>query len=77
MDRVELERKIMSETVIEKTWQIPAHGGKGPVTVALRMPEVTITDSQGRHIVLSPEQADLVSAKMGYIADWIQDAAAD
>ena len=77
MDRVELERKIMSETVIEKTWQIPAQGGNGPVTVTLRMPEVTITDSQGRHIVVSPEQADLVSAKMGYIADWIQDAAVD
>ncbi len=41
------------------------------------MPEVTITDSQGRHIVVSPEHADLVSAKMGYIADWIQDAAVD
>ncbi|MBA2472108.1 MAG: hypothetical protein H0V41_07665 [Pseudonocardiales bacterium] len=39
MDRVEIERKIMSEMVIEKTWEIPAYGGKGPVTVALRMPE--------------------------------------
>ncbi|MGH3779344.1 MAG: hypothetical protein ACRDRO_01630 [Pseudonocardiaceae bacterium] len=77
MDRVELERKIMSETVVEKTWEIPAQGGKGPVTVALRMPDVTIIDSQGRHIVVSPEQADLVSAKMGYIVDWIQDAPVD
>ncbi|MGH2620975.1 MAG: hypothetical protein ACRDHG_10465 [Anaerolineales bacterium] len=77
INRVEIERRIMSETVIEKTWEIPAHGDKGPVTVTLRMPEVTITDSQGRYIVVSPEQADLVSAKMGYIVDWIQDAAAD
>ncbi|MGH4001585.1 MAG: hypothetical protein ACRDTJ_29450 [Pseudonocardiaceae bacterium] len=64
----------MSETVVEKIWEIPAQGGKGPVTVALRMPEVTITDSQGRHIVVSPEQADLVGTKMSYIADWIHDA---
>ncbi|MGH3550765.1 MAG: hypothetical protein ACRDQU_22120 [Pseudonocardiaceae bacterium] len=67
----------MSETVVEQTWEIPAHGDKGPVTVALRLPDVTITDSQGRQIVVSPEQADLVSAKMGYIVDWIQDAPVD
>ncbi|MGH3717560.1 MAG: hypothetical protein ACRDRI_01730 [Pseudonocardiaceae bacterium] len=77
MSRVDIERKIMSETVVEKTWEIPAHGDKGPVTVALRMPDVTITDSQGRYIVVSPEQADLVSTKMSYIVDWIQDATDD
>ncbi|MBV8542890.1 MAG: hypothetical protein JO063_01820 [Pseudonocardiales bacterium] len=63
MDRVDIERKIMNETVVEKTWEIPAQGGKGPVTIALRMPDVTITDSQGRYIVVSPEQADLVSSR--------------
>jgi hypothetical protein len=66
--RVDIERKIMDMTVVEKTWEIPAHNGKGPVTVALRMPEVTITDSQGRHIVISPEQAELVSSRVGDIA---------
>ncbi|MGH3815948.1 MAG: hypothetical protein ACRDUV_26460 [Pseudonocardiaceae bacterium] len=75
MDIVDVERRIMSETVVEKTWEIPAHGGKGPVTIALRMPEVTITDSEGRHIVISPEQADIVSARVGDIAYWIEDAA--
>ncbi len=73
MNRAEIERKIMSETVVEKIWEIPAHGGKGPVTVSLRMPEVTITDSQGRHIVISPEQADVVSSRMGDIAYWLDD----
>ncbi len=77
IDPVEIERKIMDMTVVEKTWEIPAHGGKGPVTVTLRMPEVTITDSQGRHIVISPEQADIVSSKMGDIAYWIHDAPGD
>ncbi|MGH3826167.1 MAG: hypothetical protein ACRDQX_03195, partial [Pseudonocardiaceae bacterium] len=67
MDLMDIECKIMSETVVEKTWVIPAHGDKGPVTIALRMPDVTITDSQGRHIVIAPEQADLVSSKMSNI----------
>jgi hypothetical protein len=73
MDIVDVERKIMSETVAEKSWEVPAHGGKGPVTITLRIPEVTITDSEGRHIVISPEQADIVSSKMGDIAYWLED----
>ncbi|MGQ0717110.1 MAG: hypothetical protein ACT4NP_07295 [Pseudonocardiales bacterium] len=72
-DPVEIERKIMNATVVEKTWEIPAHNGKGPVTITLRMPEVTITDSEGRHIVISPAQADVVSSKMGDIAYWFED----
>ncbi len=75
VDRVEIERRMMSETVVEKTWEIPAHGGKGPVTITLRMPEVTITDSEGRYIVIAPEQADIVSTRVGDIAYWIEDAA--
>jgi hypothetical protein len=73
VDRAEIERKIMSEAVVEKTWQIPAHGGKGPVTITLRMPEVTITDSEGRYIVIAPQQADIVGSRMGDIADWIDE----
>ena len=70
---VDIERRIMSEAVVEKTWQVPARSGKGPVTITLRMPEVTITDSQGRHIVISPEQADILSSKVGDIACWLED----
>jgi hypothetical protein len=73
VDPVEIERRIMSQAVVEKTWEVPAHGDKGPVTITLRISEVTITDSQGRHIVISPEQADLVSSKMGDIAYWFED----
>jgi hypothetical protein len=73
VDRAEIERKIMSETVVEKTWQIAAYGGRGPVTITLRMPEVTITDSEGRYIVISPQQADVVSSRMGDIAGWIEE----
>jgi hypothetical protein len=73
IDRAEIERKVMSEAVVERTWQIPAHGGKGPVTITLRMPEVTITDSEGRYIVISPQQADVVSSRMGDIVGWIDE----
>lgn len=55
--RTELELRIMSETATEKSWHIPAQAGKGPVTVALRIPEVRVTDSAGRHILIGPEQA--------------------
>jgi hypothetical protein len=69
--------KATSETVVEKTWQIPANGGTaGPVTVVVRMPNVLIIDSRGRHILVAPEQAQLVSSKMGEVADWIRNAAA-
>jgi hypothetical protein len=75
MDLIEIDRKIMNHTVVEKTWEIPSHGGKGPVTIVLRMPEVRVTDSEGRHIVISPAQADLVSTRMSYIVDWMDEAA--
>ncbi|MFN2494497.1 MAG: hypothetical protein ABR608_01105 [Pseudonocardiaceae bacterium] len=77
MDRAKHECEIMDAIVVEKIWEVPAHGGKGPVTIKLRMPEVTITDSEGRHIVISPQQADLVSAKMGDISVWLEDGAED
>jgi len=38
--------KATSEMVVEKTWQIPANGGKaGPVTLVVRLPNVLIIDS--------------------------------
>jgi hypothetical protein len=76
MNPTKREQMTMSETV-EKTWEIPASGGKaGPVTLVVRMPNVLIIDSRGRHILVAPEQADLVSTKMGEVADWIRNAAA-
>lgn len=77
MSRAEIDRKAMDEVVVEKTWQIPAHGEKGPLTVTVLMPAVTITDSQGRHIVISPEQADLVSSRLQDIGWWIRGGDSD
>jgi hypothetical protein len=75
MELIEIDRRIMSDTVVEKTLGIPAHADQGPVTIMLRMPEVRVTDSQGRHIVISPAQADLVSTRMSYIVDWMDEVA--
>lgn len=47
------------------------------MTIALRMPEVTITDSEGRHIVISPEQADLVGSRIGDIVYWMEGSTED
>lgn len=74
VDVAEIERRIMSETVVEKTWTVPAHSGKGPVTITLRLPEVTITDSEGRYIMIAPEQADIVGCRMSDIANWVDEA---
>ena len=35
-----------------------------------------VTDSQGRHIVISPAQAGLVSGRMSDIIDWMDEAPA-
>ena len=77
MDRAQRERESMEATVVKKVWEIPAHGGKGPLTIKLLMPEVRTTDSEGRPIVISPAQADLVSDKMGDISVWLEDGAQD
>jgi hypothetical protein len=41
------------------------------------MPEVTITDSEGRHIVISPQQAEVVGPRMEDIGRWLEDGAKD
>lgn len=69
MDLIEIDRKIMSDPVVEKTGEIPAHADQGLVTITLRMPEVRVADSQGRHIVISPAQADLLSTWMSCLVD--------
>ncbi|MCA1820525.1 MAG: hypothetical protein LC644_01790 [Pseudonocardia sp.] len=69
--------KVTSEIMLEKSWEIPAKGATaGPVTVVVRIPNVLIIDSRGRHILVAPEQADLVSTKMAEVAAWIRNAAA-
>lgn len=75
--REERESRMMARTPVEKTWYVPAHADKGPVSISLLIPEVCVTDSAGRQIVLAPEQAELVSAKLGNISDWLQHGDAD
>jgi hypothetical protein len=65
------------DTVIERTWRVPASEGYGPVFMTMRIPEVTITDSAGRFIVISPSQSDVVSARLANINDWLRHGDAD
>jgi hypothetical protein len=44
--------------------------------VVVRIPNVLIIDLRGRHILVAPEQPDLMSTKMAEVAAWIRNAAA-
>jgi hypothetical protein len=68
----ELGRQRLADAVVEKTWQVPPYEGLGPVTMTLRLPEVTITDAEGRYIVISPRQSGLVGMRMAAINDWLR-----
>lgn len=62
----------LAEAIVDKTWEVPGYEGSGPVTMSLRLPEVTITDSEGRYIVISPRQSEQVSSHMASISDWLR-----
>lgn len=64
--------QAMSEVPAEKTWLVPAHANRGPITITLRIPEVRVTDSDGRQITIAPEQAEVLCAKLSRISDWLQ-----
>lgn len=70
--REELAKRRLAEAVVDKTWTVPACEGSGPVTMTLRLPEVRITDAEGRFIVISPRQSELVGSRMTDITDWLR-----
>jgi len=70
--REEVELRLMDRTPTERSWVVPAQANKGPITVTMRVPEVRIVDSCGRHIVVGPEQADLLGSQLCNIHDWMQ-----
>lgn len=70
-------RKLMEKTPTERTWQVPAHHDKGPVTITMRLPDVTITDSDGRFIVVAPNQAAVVASRLDNVYYWFTQAEED
>lgn len=68
----ELARQRLAEAVVDKTWQVPAYDGAGPVTMTLRLPEVKITDSEGRYVIISPRQSGLVGMRLTHISEWLR-----
>lgn len=71
-DRDELGQQRLAEAVVAKTWRVPPYEGIGPVTMTLRLPEVKITDAEGRYIIISPRQSGLVGMRMAAINDWLR-----
>lgn len=69
--------QAMSRVPSEKTWLVPARAHRGPMTISLRVPEVCVTDSDGRQITIAPEQAELLAAKLSRITDWLQHGQAE
>lgn len=68
----EAAKQYMDRVPEVKTWSVPANSTQGPVTIELRVPEIKVTDSAGRFIVVSPKQASLVGSRLVDIDDWLQ-----
>lgn len=75
--REHMELRAMRRTPREKEWRIPAQADKGPVRITVRVPEVHVADSAGRHILIGPEQAEILGARLIGIRDWIQNGHED
>jgi hypothetical protein len=71
-EREKVAQQRLAEAIVDKTWEVPAYEGVGPVTMTLRLPDVTITDSEGRYVVISPRQSALVGMRMAAISDWLR-----
>jgi hypothetical protein len=71
-ERDDLDRRGMAEQATVKVWTIPAYEGSGPVTMTLRVPDVRISDSEGRFIIISPRQSAIVGSRLESINDWLQ-----
>lgn len=67
----EIQQRVMARAVVEKTWNVAGYEGHGPVTMTLRVPDVTITDAEGRYIVVSPRQSGLIGSRLSDITDWL------
>ncbi len=71
--RTRFEIAAMERTPREKQWTIPPQADKGPVNITVRLPEVQVDDSGGRHILIGPEQADVLGSRLIGIRDWLQE----
>ncbi|WP_152552263.1 hypothetical protein [Actinokineospora spheciospongiae] len=66
-----LHRALMDRAPAERTWRVPGHDGVPEALMTLRMPDVTITDGEGRSVVLSPKQSAVVGHYLSMVMDWI------
>lgn len=73
----DIDRRRMAKQATVKVWTIPAAEGLGAVTMTLQIPEVRISDSEGRYIIISPRQTAIVSDRLESIDDWLQHGGED
>lgn len=71
MDEQQHVEEMAARTSTRK-WVVPAHLDHGPATVELTLPEVRVTDSQGRFIVITPGQAELIGRRLDDVATWME-----
>lgn len=69
----EAELRHMKAVPDEVVWTVDGVDGHGPVTMTLVVPQVTITDGAGRSIVVTPKQADVISARLTDLSCFVQD----
>ncbi|WP_433263010.1 hypothetical protein ACQPZF_31035 [Actinosynnema sp. CS-041913] len=63
----------MAQLPLGRKFTIPAYGDLGPASIELALPHVRVTDSDGHVIVITPRQAELVSAALDNITSWFED----
>ncbi|MGQ0840848.1 hypothetical protein [Actinokineospora sp.] len=68
-----MHQEIMNRVPVEKTWSVGGRDGQGAARMTMRMPDVTITDGEGRHIVLTPGQSAVIGRYMSETLDWLEE----
>jgi hypothetical protein len=68
----QVHREMMDRTPLSKTWTVESHDNQGPAIMTMRMPDITITDAEGRHIVLTAKQCAVLGSYMTDTLEWIE-----
>ncbi|PPK70241.1 hypothetical protein V5P93_000881 [Actinokineospora auranticolor] len=68
----EIHQKIMDRLPVSRTWAVPADEHGGAAIMTMRMPDITITDATGAHIVLTAKQCAVLGRYMSNTIDWME-----
>ena len=65
-------RTAVGQPPAARTWRIPGPDGAPEAMMTVRFPDVTITDTEGRSVVLSPEQSVIMGHQIIGALEWIE-----